>query len=259
MSNWPVKPLRGANLLIGNFRINQRQVTGSVVLSSGEYGHDRFKGGSTGCSYTFATSSNITTITISAGTLEQVVEGDNIASGTHVLSWTGTAQGRIDGGSYGDSGKVSATLTGGTDATVEFDTGTLALTKLESGKFATVFENIDIGQELLLCQRYFERLGTDVEFSTFAQGVNGSSIQGVMQIPYITKRIDPTVTSSSAANFLVVSSQGASIELTDLTFEVADQNSINATYTVAGGLFFNSPNTLFAFNTSATIDIDAEI
>ena len=99
----------GYNLLRGNFFLNQREVSGTVILAVGEYGHDRFRGGSSGCSYTFATSENTTTITIATGSLEQEVEGDFLLSGTHVLSWQGTSQGRIDGGSFGTSGNVTAT------------------------------------------------------------------------------------------------------------------------------------------------------
>lgn len=141
-------------IINGNFGINQRGVTGSVSLSAGDYGHDRWKAGASGCDYTFATSGNVTTITISAGSLVQVVEGLNLQSGVHVLSWGGTIQMTIDGGSAGNSG-MTATLTGGTNATIETSgTGTLSLVQLEEGDVATPFEHRFIGHELSLCQRY---------------------------------------------------------------------------------------------------------
>ena len=144
------------NVLInGNFLVNQRAVSGSVVLAAGEYGHDRFKAGASGCSYTFSTSANVTTLSISAGSLVQVVEGANLQSDTYTLSWTGTAQGKIGGGSYGDSG-VSASVTGGSDLSVEFNTGTLSLAQLEIGT-ATPFEHRSYGDELARCKRYLQR------------------------------------------------------------------------------------------------------
>lgn len=88
-------------IINGNFGINQRGVSGTVSLAAGAYGHDRWKAGASGCTYTFVTSQNVTTITITAGTLQQVIEGLNLQSGTYLLSWTGTAQGRVDSGSYG--------------------------------------------------------------------------------------------------------------------------------------------------------------
>ena len=150
-------PVTGKNLLFNpQFRINQRGVSGSVILLAGEYGHDRFRAGSGGCTYTFATSANVTTITISAGgTLEQEIEGTNIASGTHVLTWTGAAEGQIDGGGFAASG-VTATLTGGTNAIVEFDdSGPIELPQLEEGDSGSGFDYRSIGEELALCQRFF--------------------------------------------------------------------------------------------------------
>ena len=46
-------------IINGNFDINQRAVSGTVSLAAGEYGHDRFKGGAGGATYTFATSANV--------------------------------------------------------------------------------------------------------------------------------------------------------------------------------------------------------
>lgn len=151
-------PTLGAEnkIINGNFGINQRSVSGTVTLTAGSYGHDRWKAGASGCTYTFATSANVTTITISAGTLVQVIEGLNLQSGTHVLSWTGTIQMTIDGGSAGNSG-MTGTLTGGTNATVETSgTGTLSLVQLEKGDTATAFKHRSYGQELALCQRYYQ-------------------------------------------------------------------------------------------------------
>lgn len=141
-------------IINGNFSVNQRAVTGTVVLSAGAYGHDRWKAGASGCTYTFATVENVTTITITAGSLLQIIEGLNLFTGTHILSWAGTAQGKIGAGSYSASG-VTGTVTGGTNLTIEFGTGTLALVQFEQGSVATPFESRNLAQENLLCCRYF--------------------------------------------------------------------------------------------------------
>jgi hypothetical protein len=101
-------------LINAQLNINQRGVSGTVTLAAGAYGHDRFKGGASGCTYTFATSNNVTTLTISAGSLIQVIEGLNLESGTYVLSWSGTAQGKIGAGSFSATG-VTGSITGGTE------------------------------------------------------------------------------------------------------------------------------------------------
>ena len=137
----------------GNFGVNQRGVSGSVVLSAGAYGHDGWKAGASGCTYTFATSNNVTTLTISAGSLQQVIEGINLESGTYCMSWTGTATGKIGAGALSASG-VTQAVTGGTDTTIEFSTGTLSRVQLEIGS-ATTFEQRPYATELAICQRYF--------------------------------------------------------------------------------------------------------
>jgi hypothetical protein len=142
------------NMLInGRFNINQRQRSGSVVLAAGVYGHDRWKAGAAGCTYTFSQANGITTLTISAGSLIQVVEGSNVRSGTHVLSWTGTAQGKFAGGAYSASG-VTGVLTGGANEQVEFGVGTLTSVQLTPGASPLPFIDIGDQAELFRCQRY---------------------------------------------------------------------------------------------------------
>jgi hypothetical protein len=179
-------------LINGNFGINQRAVSGTVTLSAGVYGHDRFKAGASGCTYTFATSNNITTLTITAGSLIQVIEGINLQSGTYTLSWTGTAQGKIGGGSYAGSG-VTGTVTGGTNLNIEFDTGTLSLVQLEAGSVATPFEHRQYGQELALCQRYYEIGRVYGQAYFYNTTINASDRFGASFSYKATKRASPTV------------------------------------------------------------------
>ena len=193
-------------IINGNFTINQRVVSGTVTLSAGAYGHDRWKAGAGGCTYTFATSANVTTLTITAGTLMQVIEGNNLQSGSYKLSWTGTATARIDGGSYGASG-VTGTAVGGTNQTIEFSTGTVSKVMYEFGIVATLFEHRPIGVELALCQRYY--------YKTYNQSIAPGSVSNAGQLftaaqatsNYLsverglpqTMRIAPAVTAYSPA------------------------------------------------------------
>ena len=142
-------------LLNGSFLVNQLAVSGTVTLAAGAYGHDGWKAGSSGCSYTFAQSGGLTLVTIRSGTLMQIVESMNIlGASTYVLSWQGTAKGRIGTGAYGTTG-VSATIAGTADVAVEFNTGTLALVQLEKGTVATAFDNRGFDIELARCRRYY--------------------------------------------------------------------------------------------------------
>lgn len=143
-------------IINGNFKINQRAYASGGSTVANQYTFDRWKVGTTG-GITYSTAANKTTVTIGSGqTFTQVIEGSNLESGTYVLSWEGTAQGRINGGSYGASGTVTASLTGGTNATINFNTGTVTNIQLEIGTVPTPFENRPAVLEALLCQRYYQ-------------------------------------------------------------------------------------------------------
>jgi hypothetical protein len=190
--------LGGGTLINSTFPINQREVSGTVVLSAGEYGHDRWRAGSGGCTYTFATSLNVTTITISAGTLEQEIEGVNLQSDDYILHWSGTAQGQIDSGGFAVS-PVTETLVGGVNSIVEFNTGTLIIPKLEIGTVATEFIPKTVAEELDECQYYFSK-GIDG-----ALGVQKNNTTVTLQMRFVRQmRIPPTVIFKNNFTIFVV-------------------------------------------------------
>lgn len=149
---------QGNLLLNPHLAINLREVSGTIVRAAGAYGHDMWKGGSAGCTYSVSGSGLSAVVTVSAGTLQQVVEGLRLTSGPVCLSWVGTAQARINGGPWGDSG-ITATATAGTHLTVEFGPGTFSCPKLESGAVATGFVARDFAFDQLACMRYLQRVG----------------------------------------------------------------------------------------------------
>ena len=177
-------------IINGAFGINQRGYVSGAATSAGQYTLDRWKVTGTG-GITFSTVNNKTTVTIPAGqTLQQVIEWLNLATGDYVLSWEGTAQGRIGAGSYGASGSVGASITGGTNTTIEFNTGTVANVQLEAGSIATPFEHRPYGTELALCQRYYEVC------AALWSGNVTSATTYQMNVPFaVEKRAAPTITS----------------------------------------------------------------
>jgi hypothetical protein len=186
-------------LINGQLNINQRVVSGTVTLVAGAYGHDRFKAGASGCTYTFSKSANVTTLTISAGSLIQVVEGLNLETGTYCLSWSGTVQGKIGAGSFAASG-VTGSITGGTNTNIEFNTGTLSLPQLEKGPTATAFDYRDYGRELMMCQRYYLQLagnsGFRLDFNGAAANYQGKAI---FTFP-VPMRAAPTMNAPTSSN-----------------------------------------------------------
>lgn len=177
-------------IINGDFRVNQRAYASGAVTVTNQYTLDRWKVGGAG-GITFSAANGKVTVTIPAGqTLKQVIEGVNIQSGDYVLSWGGTSLGKINGGDYGASGSVKATLVGGSDVTIEFSSGTIEYVQLERGVIPTPFEHRQYTLEVMLCQRYYFR--RRVQF-TGAMPTVGNSVQMPFILP-VEMRAQPTMT-----------------------------------------------------------------
>ncbi|QKV17864.1 hypothetical protein [Oricola thermophila] len=183
----------GKNLLINALgTINQRGYTsGSATSSANEYTVDRWRVVTSGQSLSWTESEGVRTFTAPAGGVEQVIEGGAILSGDYVLSWDGTATATVNGNAVSNGGTV--TLTGGSDVTVRFSGGTFSLPQLEMGDKATDFDARHPGQELFLCQRYYEE-GTDLN-GIYVQ-YNASYCRFNRVGFKATKRVSPTMTIS---------------------------------------------------------------
>jgi len=228
-------------IIDGGFTINQRGYTSGTSLSSGSYGHDRWKGGASGGTYTFtqASAGVNTTITITAGSIIQVIEGVNLPEGgTYVLSWTGTAQGKIGAGSFGASG-ITGTITAGTNTNIEFNTGTCGNVQLEVGSTATSFDYRPYGTELNLCQRYFTRVGEGftgwcVNSTTIWLGgsVNQTmrtapTVALISTTPSIQTTASPFTATSSAITTSTIGANGISMQLNGFSGMTTDKPCIS--------------------------------
>lgn len=178
-------------IINGDFSINQRAYVSGSATAAGKYTLDRWKvTGATGI--TFSKSNGKTTVTIPAGqTLVQIIEAVNLPAGEYVLSWDGTAQGRVDLGAYGSSGSVKFAAAGGSDALIEFSAGTIANVQLELGYAATAFEYRPYSYELSLCQRYYQKL--DCSFMMCRRDV-GSTYIVSNAVRITSMRVNPSVT-----------------------------------------------------------------
>lgn len=224
-------PLAGRRnrIMNGNFAINQRNVSGTVTLAAGAHGHDRWKAGSGGCTYTFSTVGADTTITITAGTLVHVVDSDDIEGGAFMLSQAGTAQVRYAIGGAALSGAYFATpvavpTSGGQVVKIEFTTGTVALVQLERGTLVSPFERSGRGQELDACQYYYWR-GVpcrSLNTNSFADGV---LVSWIINFPK-TMRIIPTLSKNTTGS----SYSGLASEM----FNEATRDGARLLYTCVG-------------------------
>jgi hypothetical protein len=242
-------------LINGNPLINQRVVSGSVVLAAGAYGHDRWKAGAGGCSYTFATALNVTTITISAGTLQQVIEGINLQSGTHVLSWVGTSTARIDAGAYSASG-VTGTAVGGTNQTIEFGIGTFTKAQYEQASIASSFEVRPYGVELALCQRYtWRQTATAVNaLSKISSGFTSNistAFFAQIKMP-VTMRATPVLTVSNQTGFSAFDGN-AYFSSSAITLNSGSPDICEVSVTIAASIAYR-PHALATYNANAVAE-----
>lgn len=179
-------------LINGNFSINQTGYTSGASLASGVYGHDGWKAGTSGCAYTFTPTTPDTLITITSGSIKQIVPAENVEGGDYVLSWTGTAVGAINGASAGASPQTVTGLSAGAAISIEFASGTLGKVQLEPGSSASSFERRPYAVEMGLCQ-YFCRW---VPISLSGQTGAGYRVTAPLSFPRM--RTTPTVSSASA-------------------------------------------------------------
>jgi hypothetical protein len=185
----PIGGSRNA-LINGNPTINQRgYVSGTATSGANQYTLDRWRVVTSGQSITWTDSANVRTVTAPAGGVEQVIEGVNLGTGTYTLSWTGTATATVGGTAVANGTTVS--VTGGVDLTVRFIGGTFSLAQFEPGTRSTIFERRSYGQELALCQRYYQSVSGD--FAGYL--IQNDAI--FWGIPFaVSMRAAPTVTFS---------------------------------------------------------------
>ena len=185
------------NLLMnGDMQLNQRAFAGGS-LSAGNYGYDRWKAGSGGASVIFYSGS----ITLTSGSIVQVIESPDIAGETVTLSVedpTGSITVDIEGETYSiasGSGRQSVTLTipsGSTgNITVELSATSVTFSRiqLEIGSYPSKWKARPPGVELALCQRYY------CTVSTHARGYQqaGQSLVSMIFWP-VEMRSNPSTT-----------------------------------------------------------------
>jgi hypothetical protein len=222
------------NLLLNtSFYINQRGVTGSVVLAANAYGHDMWKAGAAGCTYSFSTVGNTTIINITAGSLVQIVPAETVRQESHVLSWRGTAKGRVLGGTYAPS-PVRLDAAVATALGLEWGVGTLTQPQLERGGNPSAYAAIPYTLDQDMCQQYLAGFAVAAG-KKLGVGQCISTTQAIIFIPFKRPlRFLPTGISSSGT-FSVTSATHVAISAT-VAFQSASFDGVTVLATVASGL-----------------------
>ena len=237
------------NLVInGNFTINQRGYVSAANLASGSYGFDRWKSNFTNTTLTFSSAPAGQTVTInSGGGLQQIVEQANVPAGTYVLSFTGTATGRIYNSgatppSYAAS-PISFTADGLANVVVEFTatgaTKTLGEVKLEEGTTATGFSYAGgtIQTELSNCQRYYyknPKTAVSMGYATTATFNFSNSFHPVEMrtTPTVIQTGGATFSSNTSATTFTVDTNGSGTFYSMLSFLTGASNGLTYLYRV---------------------------
>lgn len=229
--------LAAQNLIInGNFAVNQRALTSPVTASANAQVHSCWKAGASGVTYSFATTAGVTTLTITSGTLVQVIDGNDIAAGDYTASWTGTATGRINGVAYGSAGSATATLPGGTNATLEIGTGTISRVNMVPGVVAQPYVRRKLADELALCEFRLPTLSGSGS-SNIATGMVLGAGSGVITLSLkSTPRTSPTglLMIGGGVGALEAVSGVTSAALTGVTFLSANDSNVVLAVTWSG-------------------------
>jgi hypothetical protein len=206
----------------------------------------------------------------SLGAIRQIIERANIIPGTYVLSWTGTAGGRVynegaSAPSYNLGNSLTFVLDGTANVVVDMAAGgssaTVGNVQLERNLQPTPFEQRPIGVELMLCQRYYERFQLDNAAITRTIGPGGwdSATSFSLSLMFKTlKRTTPTM-SSSNSGFQVLYHGLAWYTGTTTTFTEPGVYGVRANIASSGSAVQGQAGIAVLANTSAFMAADSEL
>lgn len=219
------------------FRINQRRHFAST-LAAGVYGYDRWRGGASGCTYALSGG----TVTITAGSLAQTIDGASIAeAGPYTLSWEGSATATVNGTPVANGGQI--TLVPSAHVIVAFADGTLAKPQLEQNPVPTPFEQRPIELELQLCLPYYQKsyASTTVPGSATNAGMHYTSVATTYTLSSSTicfqtpMRADPIFTTYSPNTGAAGTARNV-LSGVDVALDTASSEKSGAVFKNAGGL-----------------------
>lgn len=184
------------NLLINaNGAVNQRVYASGAATSTGnQYTLDRWRVITSGQNLSWSDSEGKRTMTAPAGGLEQIIEGTWLQSGTFVISWEGTATCTV-GGTARTSGEAFS-VTGGSNLSVIFSSGTLANPQLEIGEVPTPFDLRPFGEELQRCLRFYQK--------TYAYATAPGAVTATGEIRRLTRASNTTTLAYISMEFAVI-------------------------------------------------------
>ena len=110
--------------------------------------------------------------------------------------------------------------------------------QLEVGSVATPFEHRSYGEELALCQRYYQRITKTASDSQvmIANGLVWTNDNGLFTLPYpVQMRASPTAIEVSSVTDFRTMSAGSGVDTTNMLFERASKYAIQIRGVTASG------------------------
>jgi len=161
-------------------------------------------------------------------------------------SWVGSLE-------FGASGQINPIATNGATFYI---TGV----QLEAGSVATPFEQIDIGRELIMCQRYYARSDSSGGgFVSHGIGIISSSTAASVYLKYPqTMRSTPTINYGGG---LLLADTAVSSTITSVGTQYAGTSTANMTFNAAGGglTSLRPCQVISSGNTTGFVDFSAEL
>lgn len=262
---FPLTPRGMVNLLInGSFAVNQREFSGGA-LAAGVYGHDRFKAGAGGASYSVAAGF----VSHASGKLTQIIEAPRLAgqrvtfsvedlSGGDLLVTIEGQTGTVTAGSGRRKTTLDVPAASTGDVTVSWEPTGAAVSyrnvQLNRGGAAAGFEQIGHAAERSNCLRYFER-----QRFTVAPGFSPVETAAYGGFGFAPKRAVPAISAIAAMG--CVRNTGplfSSPPITGYTFYDIDASGNGMVVADVGGGLTVGAGCLVQLRGDA-LDIDAEL
>jgi len=134
----------------------------------------------------------------------------------------------------------------------------IAQVQLEAGSVATPFERRSYGEELALCQRYYERLSCTNTGSYISVSTGISATSSLTTIPFATtKRESPSLLFGGA--FSLVGASGGQVPVTGIVASSTNKYSLTAQPITASGIVGQDSYMFLGTSSSSFIAFDAEL
>jgi hypothetical protein len=171
-------------------------------------------------------------------------------------SRSGTANSWNAGNTLGVSGATSVV---GTNGATFYITGV----QLEAGSVASPFERRDYGRELIMCQRYYYKIGPGITNSMLGVGWNASTTQSLALTTFpVTMRAAPSALeqTGTAGDYSIYHGAGSGTACSSVpSFSIANTTNARTLLTVASGLTANGGSMARAETTNGYFAWSAEL